>query len=72
MAKISSAADDADRGAEEPRRVAAEAEAPPEIVRVLDVLVAEEAEPRGGDEHEQNRGDPARAEALVERAMPRR
>src|SRR6266849_7206806 len=59
-------AENAHGGAEESRRVSAEPEAPPQIARVFDVLVAEESEPRGRQQNESDRGDPSRTESLVQ------
>src|SRR5205085_11281445 len=59
--------DDADRGAEKTGSVAAHAEPPPEVARILDVLVAEETEPCRRDEDEENGRDPSRSEAFVEK-----
>ena len=53
-------------GPQEPRRPLLEHEAPPQIVTVLDVPVAEEAEPEHAEQHRRDRHQPGGREALGE------
>ena len=50
--------------AQEARRVGLGQELPPQIVRVLDMAIAEEAQPGGADHHRQDRDQPWGREAL--------
>jgi hypothetical protein len=60
----------AHRGAQETRRVAAQRELPPQLVRILDVLKGEEAQPDRAQENHQDRGDPAGREARLAQRRP--
>src|SRR4030095_11578054 len=51
-------------GAEESRRVAEEGEVPPQVVRVADVLVGEEAQPESAEDDDGDGRAPARRERL--------
>jgi hypothetical protein len=59
-------ADHAHRGAEKPRRVGPQREAPPEVGRILDVSVGEKPQPDGPEEDEDDSGHPARGEPLLD------
>ena len=56
----------ADRGAQEPRRLAVQLELPPQLARVVDVLEREQAEPDRRAERAEHGRDPGRGEARLE------
>jgi len=60
----------AHRRAQEARGLAPQLELPPQVVRVLDVLVGEQPEPERGAERRRNGGEPAGGEARVEERGP--